>query len=219
MNLAGKKNKKIVRDHQYFVPTKFYGGQRVIWAFGFVSWAPTSKFPTQKWHQNVTQDIKSLLLYWHMYMLRTAKLDKFTSKYSFIFLMNFTRCILLVYYDNGSMQTICITRVLGWNSFYIFTYLFSAYQSQSFGSGCLYPEKSNGIRTHVTHSLTGNPSRSLGHDSLTTICGLMSYMIMGYKIVKSSRDNMCQIAYGYMCIGTVRQNLHFLSQCRSYLLW
>ena len=40
--------------------------------------------------------------------------------------------------------------------------------------------------------------RPLGHESLMMISGLMSYRIMGYKLIKLFRDNTCQI--GYLCI-------------------
>ena len=43
--------------------------------------------------------------------------------------------------------------------------------------------------------------RSLGHEGLMVISGLMSYRIMGYKLKKKLlRDNTCQYDYGYMCI-------------------
>ena len=42
--------------------------------------------------------------------------------------------------------------------------------------------------------------RPLGHDGLMIFSGLMSYRIMGYKLIKQVRDNTCQIDYGYMCI-------------------
>ena len=42
--------------------------------------------------------------------------------------------------------------------------------------------------------------RPLGHDSLMMICGIMSYRIVGYKLIKTLRDNTFQIDYGYMCI-------------------
>ena len=79
--------------------------------------------------------------------------------------MNFNLCVLLVYNDNGSVQTLCITRVSykvfaqthchykptihkGWNSFYIFT-LFSCvwilfYQSLSLKWLC-FSWKSDGM--------------------------------------------------------------------------
>ena len=42
--------------------------------------------------------------------------------------------------------------------------------------------------------------RPLGHDGLTVICGLMSYRIVGYKLIKPLRENTGTIDYGYMCI-------------------
>ena len=35
--------------------------------------------------------------------------------HAFIYKMNFTLCLLLVYNDNGSVQTLCITRVISRN--------------------------------------------------------------------------------------------------------
>ena len=86
-----------------------------------------------------------------------------------VYEMNFTFCVLLVYNDNGSVQTLCITRVSAWckvfaqthchykptihkawNSFYIFT-LFSCvwilfYQSLSWKWLC-FSWKSNGMHS------------------------------------------------------------------------
>ena len=42
--------------------------------------------------------------------------------------------------------------------------------------------------------------RPLGHEGLMLIGGLMSYRIIGYKLIKLLRDNTCQIDYGYICI-------------------
>ena len=43
--------------------------------------------------------------------------------------------------------------------------------------------------------------RPLGHDGLIMmIYSLMSYRIVGYKLIKPLRDNTCPIDYGYMCI-------------------
>ena len=44
--------------------------------------------------------------------------------------------------------------------------------------------------------------RSFGLDGLTMNCGLMSYGIIGHKLIKPLRDNTCQIDYGNMCIRT-----------------
>ena len=44
--------------------------------------------------------------------------------------------------------------------------------------------------------------RPLYHDDLTMICGVMSYRIMGYKLIKPLCDYMCQIYYGYIFIWT-----------------
>ena len=53
--------------------------------------------------------------------------------------------------------------------------------------------------------------RPLGHEGLMMISSLMSYRIMGYKLIKPLRDNTCQIDYGYMCIRTECQTkLSFL---------
>ena len=42
--------------------------------------------------------------------------------------------------------------------------------------------------------------RPLGKDALMMISGLISYRIMGYKLIKPLHDNTCQIDYGHMCI-------------------
>ena len=58
--------------------------------------------------------------------------------------------------------------------------------------------------------------RPLCLDDLMMICGLMSFRIVEYKLIKPkirSCDNTCLMDYDYMCM-TVRLNLHFLSQCR-----
>ena len=67
---------------------------------------------------------------------------------------------------------------------------------------------------HATRRQVNQHFRPLGHDALMIIGGLMSYRIVGYKLIKPLYDNMYQIDYGYMCFSIVRLNLHFLSQCR-----
>ena len=61
-------------------------------------------------------------------------------------------------------------------------------------------------------------SRPLVHVGLTMKYGLMSYRIMGYKLIKPLLDNTCQIDNGYMCIGTDCETqstfLLYKSQCR-----
>ena len=53
--------------------------------------------------------------------------------------------------------------------------------------------------------------RPLGHEGLMVISGLMSYIIMGYKLLQQLRDNMCQIDDGCMFILTECQTkLSFL---------
>ena len=62
---------------------------------------------------------------------------------------------------------------------------------------------------NISHQRDSNPNhaslrqesqrlRPLGHEGL--ISDLMSYRIMGYKLIKPLRHNTCQIDYGYMCI-------------------
>ena len=53
------------------------------------------------------------------------------------------------------------------------------------------------------HLTTGKQRfRPLGHDGLTTMCGLLSYRIMGYTLIKPLRDKKCQIDNSYMCTET-----------------
>ena len=55
---------------------------------------------------------------------------------------------------------------------------------------------------HATPRQVNQRFRPLGQDALMMISGLMSYKIVGYKLIKSLRDNGSQMYYGYMCIGT-----------------
>ena len=63
---------------------------------------------------------------------------------------------------------------------------------------------SSGILTHACHSATGKSTlktvrlRRLDDDLCFKL--LMSYRIVGYKLIKSLLDNTCQIDCGYMCI-------------------
>ena len=56
--------------------------------------------------------------------------------------------------------------------------------------------------------------RPLSHDALMMIRGLMSYRIVGYKLIKPLRENTCQLIM-FKCVFkmTVRLNGHFLYQC------
>ena len=55
---------------------------------------------------------------------------------------------------------------------------------------------------HASPRQVNQRFRPLGHDALIMFSGLMSYRIMGYKLIKPLCDNTCQIEYGYMCIWT-----------------
>ena len=60
---------------------------------------------------------------------------------------------------------------------------------------------------HATPRLAYQHLVSLGQGALIIICGLMFYRILGYKLMNTLCDNMCQIDYGYMCIWTDCQTL------------
>ena len=56
------------------------------------------------------------------------------------------------------------------------------------------------IPFYATPQQVNQRFRPLGHAALMMTCGLMSYRIVGYKLIKPLRDNTCQIDYDYMCI-------------------
>ena len=53
---------------------------------------------------------------------------------------------------------------------------------------------------HATPRQVNQRFRPLGHGALMMISSLISYRIMGYKLIKPLRDNRCQVDFGYMCI-------------------
>ena len=57
---------------------------------------------------------------------------------------------------------------------------------------------SSGTRKYATPRQVNQRHRSLGHDALMLLSGLMSYRIIGYKLIKPLRDKTCQIDNGYI---------------------
>ena len=81
---------------------------------------------------------------------------------------------------------------------------------------CLHQDSNPG---HATPRQVSQGFRPLGHGALMMISGLMTYRIMGYKLINpyvTTRVKLIMVTCVFEL--NVRINLHFLSQCRFYLV-